>query len=188
MNKKVIIHDVQKKLDAFFTVDEATLSFEKYDGTMSSEIKRLNFERKDAVAAVLYDKEKNVVLIEQFRYPSFTKGDGWIMEVAAGILKENETPEVAIKREILEETGYSSKKMEHISTFYVSPGGSSERIFLFGVEVELKDKIEHGGGVEEEEEDIRIIEKSLDEFWLEYEEGKIIDAKTIIALMWLKMK
>ena len=43
-----------------------------------------------------------------------------------------------------------------------------------------------GGGLDEEHEDIEIVEVRLEEAWHLLESGKIVDAKTIIALQWLR--
>ena len=76
--------------------------------------------------------------------------------------------------------------MRHISTFYVSPGGSSERILLYFAEVNSTDKVAAGGGLPDEEEDIQILEWSLPEVKSVMTSGKIADAKTLIGLMWLQ--
>jgi ADP-ribose pyrophosphatase len=61
------------------------------------------------------------------------------------MIEKYDTPESAARREVEEETGCKLLKLEHISTFYVSPGGSSERILLYYVEVDETSKIEAGG-------------------------------------------
>jgi len=129
---------------------------------------------------------EKIVLVEQFRFPAYEKGDGWMIEVVAGILGKGEKPEEAVRREVLEETGYRVCELTHISSFYLSPGGSSERIFLYYAEVNDSDKVAGGGGVETEHEDIRILEYSLPEIWRAWQAGEIKDAKTIIALMWFR--
>ena len=107
-------------------------------------------------------------------------------EVLAGILEPNEDPEAAIRREILEEIGYRVGDLMHIATFYMSPGGSSERIILYSAEVNKADKATSGGGLASEDEDIKILEFSLEDLWAAFQSGEIVDAKTIIALMWLR--
>jgi ADP-ribose pyrophosphatase len=103
-------------------------------------------------------------------------------------LDNNEDPESAIKREILEETGYRTNVLIYISTFYVSPGGCSERIFLYFAAVYNKDKILQGGGLTSEGEDISTLDLTLTELRESLDSGKIVDAKTIIATMWLLNK
>ena len=89
--KQVEVISSKRVFDDFFKVDEVTVSHERRDGTMSPPLKRLNFERGDGVAALLYKRSKQtVVLVKQFRYPSYAAGQGWLLEVVAGMLKRGE--------------------------------------------------------------------------------------------------
>jgi ADP-ribose pyrophosphatase len=185
--KKVVIQSKNRIFNDFFKIDEAYLSYERFDGRMSPVVRRLNFERGDSVAALIFNPEtQKIILVNQFKYPSCDKGSGWITETIAGMVDKNETPEAAIRREVLEETGYNVEKLKHISTFYVSPGGSSERIVLFYVEVSGVGKVEQGGGVEMEQEDIMTVELTVEEAQKQIENGEIADAKTIIGIMWFQ--
>jgi nudix-type nucleoside diphosphatase (YffH/AdpP family) len=173
----------------FFKIQEAILRYLHFDGKMSEPVRRLVFERGDAVAAIIFNRDtQKVVLINQFRYPTYDKGPGWMKEVVAGILEPNETPEDALRRESMEEIGYRIDDLTHMTTFYVSPGGSSERIMLYYAEVGNNDRIGAGGGLTSKGEDIQIIEVALPELWSALDAGEIIDAKTIIGVMWLRRK
>lgn len=170
----------------FFKFEEIRLRHELLNGQMSDELLRLNMERGDGVSAVLYNVSLDeVILIEQFRYAGYVHGNGWLLELPAGIAADQETPKAAMKRELLEETGYKVKKLEHISTFYLSPGGSTERIFLYYAPVTAQDKVAQGGGLPAEKEEIRIVPMKLDKALRQIASGKICDAKTIIGLQWL---
>ncbi|MCB0223274.1 MAG: NUDIX hydrolase, partial [Anaerolineae bacterium] len=116
------------------------------------------------------------------------QGPGWIVEVMAGMLNPGEDPQQAIRREIMEEAGYQVNELTPIATFYPSPGGSSECLFLYYAEVDNRHKIASGGGLAVEHEDIEIVEYSLPEAWQALAAGQIVDAKTLIALMWLREK
>ncbi len=187
MDKKVVIHSKSRVFDGFFKIDEAYVSYERFDGQMSSKVRFLSFERGDSVAAIIFNKDApKVILVEQFKYPTYAKGPGWIVETVAGILEEGETPEAAVRREILEEVGYEVEKLEHMYTFYVSPGGSSERIILYYAEVSDVGKVSAGGGVAGEHENIRTVELSIDELEASLAAGRIQDAKTIVGIMWLQ--
>jgi nudix-type nucleoside diphosphatase (YffH/AdpP family) len=171
----------------FFQIEEAYLRREQFDGTMSETVRRLSFERGDGVAALVANTDaQTVLLVEQFRYPTLKNGDGWVIEVIAGMLEPDEAPEACIRREILEETGYRAGRLRHISTFYTSPGGTSERIFLYYGEVTDAEKVAEGGGAASEDEDIRVLEMPLAEAWDALTAGRFQDAKTLIALMWLR--
>ena len=124
---KVIIKDSTREYDGFFKVDKVVLQHEKYDGSMSKDIDRLNFNRGNTVAVILYNKTmKSVILIKQFRYPAYVDdGPGWLIECVAGI-KDNDKVTVA-KKEVLEETGYKIDDLKFLTQFYPSPGGCSEK-------------------------------------------------------------
>jgi nudix-type nucleoside diphosphatase (YffH/AdpP family) len=184
---KVQIEDRRRVFDGFFKINEVTLRYEKFDGSMSSSLTRLCFERGDSVAAVLLNADTNkVILVNQFKYPCYDKGPGWITEVVAGMVGLNESPEQALHREVMEETGFRISNLQHINTFYVSPGGSSERIILYFAEVTNSGHTASGGGVPSEGEDVRLVEFTPGQAWAALAAGEIVDAKTIIALTWLK--
>lgn len=185
--KKVEVHGRQRLLDGFFQVDEVTLSHELLDGRMSRPLRRLILERGDAVAVLLYrPADQRVVLVRQFRAPASQRGEGWLLEVVAGIPDPGEELAAAARREVLEETGYQVEELEHISTFYTTPGGSSERIALYFAAASLDRRPSPGGGCVEEDEDIEVVELGLEELWERMDSGGIEDAKTLIALMWLR--
>src|SRR5215467_4801036 len=181
--KTVRILHQETLLNDFFRVDAATLQYERFDGSLSEPVRRLRLDRGDSVAAlVLHTGTGCVLLVEQFKYPVLGVADGWIVEAVAGMIDPGETPEAAIRREVREEIGYELAQLEQVSTFFVSPGGSSERIFLFYGEVSADKKIGPAGGVPAEGEDIAIREYSIPEALAAVERGEIADAKTIISL------
>ena len=184
--------EIIKKEIAFqkyiFTVEEVHLRHELINGQMSDELIRLNLNRGDSVAALIHNPENDTILFtEQFRYATHEKGPGWLLEVPAGMLEKDEDPRAAMQRELIEEIGYSVESLQHISTFYLSPGGTSERIHLFYARVNPKDKTSHGGGLEKEGEDIRTVILSFEEARQKIVTGEIVDAKTIIGLQWLQL-
>jgi ADP-ribose pyrophosphatase len=184
--RKFVVHREARLLDDYFKVDEATVSYERFDGTMSAPVRRLCFERGDSVAAVVVNRDTSrVILIEQFRYPASKKGPAWLVEVVAGSVPANEAPEVALRREVREEIGYEIDRLHPIATFYVSPGGSSERVLLYCAEVTNAGKVASGGGLPESGEDIRIVELSLEALRDGKALARIHDAKTLVAIMWL---
>jgi hypothetical protein len=97
--KRIVIYGKRRVFDGFFKIDEAELSYERFDGKMGPPVKRLCFERGDSVAAILFDAERRkLLLVKQFRYPTYEKGPGWIVETVAGMLAPGETPEAGAKR------------------------------------------------------------------------------------------
>jgi nudix-type nucleoside diphosphatase (YffH/AdpP family) len=181
--KRVVIERRERVYDGFFKLDEAHLRYERFDGTMSEPVSRLALERGDSVAVLLYRPEsRQIVLVNQFKYPTYEKGPGWIVETLAGMIDPGEDPPDAARREVLEESGYALRDLVHLSTFYVSPGGSSERIFLYLAEVADSDKVTEGGGRAIEGEDIVGINLSLADALAQVRSGAIVDAKTIVAI------
>lgn len=187
--RKVEIRNKHIVFDDVFKIQEATLRFQKFNGQMSEPVRRLVFERGDSAAALLFNRDtQKILLINQFRYPTYEKGQGWLYEVVAGAIDANEQPEESIRREIREEIGYEANALTHIASFYVSPGGTSERIMLFYSEVGDVDRISAGGGLASEHEDIQLVEVTLPDLWRALENGDIVDAKTLIAAQWLQQR
>lgn len=186
--------EIISKMDVFqksiFRIEEVRLRHQCYDGRMSDEFDRLNLDRGDSVAAILHDqKADTVILVEQFRYPAYEKGPGWMIELPAGIVKSgiDATPDITIRREIMEETGYSVETLQHINTFYLSPGGSSERVLLYYASITPGDHFGKGGVLRESGEDIRTLIITVDNALEKVTKGEIVDAKTIIGLQWLQV-
>jgi nudix-type nucleoside diphosphatase (YffH/AdpP family) len=191
--RKAEIRSQRRLFDDFFKIDEVIVSHERPDGTMSPDERRLVFERGDAVAIMLYNADtKSVTLVNQFKVPSLIgrrrdepdTTDGWVTEATAGMIDQGETAEAAIVRETAEETGYSVKNPHLICKFFSSPGGTSERIFLYFAEVRESDKVSHGGGLPGE--DVTVVRMPLHELFGLLEKGKIDDAKLAIGAYWLK--
>jgi len=189
MNVK--IKNVDRILDDYFKVDRAVLRFETFDGTMSKDIVRLNFDRGDSVAAVIFNATNQTLLFaRQFRYPIFTKDQNhaWSVEIVAGMIEAGISPEETMVREIVEETGYQVGHIRPLFSFYPTPGGSNEKIYLFFARVEQTDRVHRGGGLIEEGEDIQLLEVPSRKAFGMVTAGEIVDAKTIIALQWLKTR
>lgn len=183
-----------------FRIVEAELRYRRFDGRMSEPIKRVNFERGDAVGVLLYDAEQDaVVLVRQFRYPVYVRlspearagagaQEAWILEIAAGIAEAGQTtPEVG-RRELLEEAGYVVQgSLQFIATVYPSPGGTSERIHIYWGEVRAKERTHRGGGLEAEGEDTQVVTVPFQAAMDMIACGEIVDAKTIVALQHLAL-
>jgi ADP-ribose pyrophosphatase len=187
--RKVEIVDTQEVFKhSFFSIESTQLRHEKYDGTMSSEMTCISFERGDAVAALMhFPLDDTIVLIEQFRYPAHKKSDGWLIELPAGVIEPHELPAQTMRREIEEETGYRVEILYPIHTFFTSPGASSERIFLFYGRIDPHERINEGGGAAHTHEDIKTMHITIDQALWMMKNGEIVDAKTIIALQWLEV-
>lgn len=174
--------------DGFFALERLRLRFQRYDGSWSPEIARELFERGHAVAVLPYDPQRDeVVLIEQFRPGALDAPTGpWMVEIVAGMIEVGESPVDVARRESVEESGLSLQKVVPITRYWVSPGGTSESIYLY---LGVVDASEAGGlyGLEHEHEDIRVSAVPLDEALSRVEQGTICSAAPIIALQWLAL-
>jgi len=177
---------IERKLlhQGFFRLDKYRAEHERYDGgTLTGEWELL--ERGDAVAVVLYDPRRDeVLLIEQFRVGPLARGEHpWLTEIVAGMLDGDEEPEVCARRECIEEAGYEPRALKPLGVFYVSPGGTSERIFMYLSEVDAGEALNDGGGLAHEDEDIRVFWVKRDEAMEMVRKGKIQSAAPMLALL-----
>jgi nudix-type nucleoside diphosphatase (YffH/AdpP family) len=102
------------------------------------------------------------------------------------MIDAGEAPEAAAIRETLEETGYRIDKAEPIGGFFVSPGGTSERVFLYFAEVGDADRVGEGGGIGDE--DIKVLEIGLEGLLERLARGQVEDAKLAIGAYWLQSR
>jgi len=162
--------------DGYFKVDKYTIQ-----SGNEKPFTREVFERGNSVAALVYDRIKNCfVLTDQYRMGAQKE----LLEIVAGSMdKDGESPEETIKREMVEEIGYefdesAGDSIIPIGSAYVSPGGTSEHVHIFFVNVHKK--ISEGGGVENE--NIKIVNYPVEEIFpigLAYN-----DLKTAYAIQW----
>jgi nudix-type nucleoside diphosphatase (YffH/AdpP family) len=147
------------------------------------------YDRGNGAAILLYNKKKrSVILTRQFRLPTFINGnaDGLLIEACAGILDEAD-PVACIKRETEEETGYQISEVEKVFEAYMSPGSVTELLYFFVAAYTDDMKLHEGGGLDEEEEDIEVLEYPFEEAYGMIESGAIQDGKTIMLLQFLKL-
>jgi ADP-ribose pyrophosphatase len=186
----VVEHASRRVFDRFFKIDEKVLSYDRIDGPGRIERRRwLVFERGDAAAVLIHDIENDAILLtEQLRAATLAKGPGVIREIVAGMIEPGETPQQCIRREIEEEIGYTLRKrdLRPIAHFYVSPGGSSERIFLFYARVRPSQRTrDDARGLAVEGEDIATLVVPRARFLAMATGGELDDAKTLVAGLWL---
>jgi ADP-ribose pyrophosphatase len=148
-------------------------------------IKREIYHRTPAACILLHDRKRDiVVLVKQFRLPAYLIGEpAFMIEVPAGLL-DGEDAEEAIRREAMEETGYRVRDVRFVFKALSSPGSVTEVIHFFHASIDLSDRVEEGGGLADEHEDIEVLELPLDKAVAMINDGEIIDAKTIMVLQW----
>ena len=153
-------------------------------------LSRESYDRGDGTSILLYNKEKGtVILTKQFRMPAYAndKNDGMSIEVCAGAIDKNEPPEVCIIREVEEEVGYKIKSATKVLESYMSPGAVTEKMYCFIAEYTDEMKVNDGGGVESEDEEIEVLELPFQEAIQMMNDFKIIDAKTIMLLQYAQI-
>jgi nudix-type nucleoside diphosphatase (YffH/AdpP family) len=170
-----------------FRIDVVDLQVRRRDG-ISQKIKRVSFERGDSVAVLVHRLDTHSILLaRQFRYPAFAnsgeRGNGMILELPAGVREKGETPRRTAAREVAEELGYKLLTLQHIATFFVSPGGTSERILLYYATARGRPNSD-GGGVAAEGEDIEVMSVPVRKFIEMIKGNSIRDGKTLLAGYW----
>jgi len=187
-NTKVTIIDTEVLSDNWYTLRKVTYDYQKKDGSWQRQ-SREAYDRGNGAAILLYHgKEKKVILTRQFRLPTFLNGNesGMLIEACAGLL-DKDNPEDAIRRETEEETGYKVASVRKIFEAYMSPGSVTEILYFFVAEYERSMKINDGGGVAHEQEDIEVLELDAGKAMSMIDTGEIRDGKTIMLLQYARL-
>lgn len=174
--------------EKFFKVNEYCFRYPLFNGEMSALVSREVMERGNASGVLLYDPDReNLVFVEQIRAGVFVAGEyPWVLECAAGIIDSGETPEQVAIREVEEEVGVSISDLEPVVEYYSSPGGTSEKIYLFCGRVDSS-RVAGYGGLASENEDLRVVVLSVAEAEKMLEQGKFNNALAVIAMQWFLM-
>lgn len=184
------IKNIKKTLlsNNWYTLNKFKFDFQLNNGEWVTQ-EREAYDRGNGAAILLYNKdEQTVILTKQFRMPTYVNGNanGFMIEVCAGLIDEDQ-PIEAIKRETEEETGYQLTNVEQVLDMYMSPGSVTEKLFFFVAEYNENMKVNEGGGVEEESEDIEVLELPFQSAIKMITSGEIEDAKTIILLQYAQL-
>ncbi len=172
----------------FSRLDRYRLRHRLYGGGWSEEMEREVFERRHTVGVLLYDPQRDeVVLVEQFRLPAHLAGfPAWELEIVAGIIDhEGESVEDLARREAREEAGIeiigAPLPVHH---FMPSPGACTEHVALLCGRVNAEGA---GGihGVAHEHEDIKVVVLSYRAAMKLLRADRIGNGLTALALYWL---
>ncbi|MDJ0367045.1 NUDIX hydrolase [Hymenobacter sp. H14-R3] len=167
-----IVHR-ERVYDGHFKLNKLTIKTPE-----GQELPREQFAPGHAVAALVFDTvQQHYVLTRQFRVGAERE----LLEVAAGMIDKNESPETAVRREIHEELGYEIDELTAIITMWPSPGTSAETIAVYYAEVSRQTGA--GGGLVEENERIEMVRLTRDELLQE----TLQDAKTMLAVQWAQL-
>ncbi len=183
---KIDIKEKQLLSDNHYILHKYAIGYERKNGEIEIQEREI-YDKGSGAAILLYNlKQGTVILTRQFRLAMYlNEGNqkGMSIEVCAGLL-DGLTPEECIIKETLEETGYQIEKPKHLYDAYMTPGAVTEKVSYFIAPYDTAMKVAHGGGLEEEQEEIEILELSFEEAYDMIAEGKIIDGKTIMLLQY----
>jgi nudix-type nucleoside diphosphatase (YffH/AdpP family) len=178
----VRVKEVQVLSDDWYVLKKTRFERQRRDGTWQ-EITRETYDRGNGATVLLYNlDQRSVILTRQFRYPAFVNGhSGMLIEAAAGLLDEA-SPEDRILAEVEEETGFRVSGVQRIFEAFMSPGSVTERLYFFVAAYNRESQASNGGGNLSEEEDIEVLEMSIEDALAGIESGVIQDGKTIMLL------
>ena len=172
----------------WYTLKKVTYDYFKSNGTWQTQTREA-YDRGNGAGILLYNKkQQTVILTKQFRLPTYINGNesGMLIEVSAGLL-DKDNPEECARREAEEETGYKVSAVRKVMEAYMSPGSVTEVLYLFIAEYDSSMKINEGGGIEHEQEDIEVMELPAAKAIAMVEAGEIKDAKTIMLLQYMQL-
>ena len=184
ISDRVRIKDVRVLSDGWTTLKNTTFEYRRANGEWQTQ-HRETYERDNAAAVLPYNlARRTVILVKQFRLPAFIRGyDDLLIEAAAGLL-DDQTPELRIRAEAEEETGYRLGEIRKIFEAFMSPGSVTEKLHFFVAEYDPSMRIGSGGGNADEGEDIEVMELPIDQAMAMIADGRIVDAKTIMLLQY----
>ncbi len=141
--------------------------------------KREVVEHPGGVCVAALTKEKELLLVKQFRYP-YSKE---ILEIPAGKREENEDPVCCGMRELEEETGAVCKNLEFLGQIYPTPGYTNEIIYMyFAKDVSFLD------AHPDDDEFVEVIKMPFEQALQMVISNEIKDAKTQIAILMINAK
>ena len=186
--ERVRIQNVTTLSHDWYLLQKTTFDYLRRDGQWQTQT-RETYDRGDGATILLYNKQqRSVILIRQFRFPTYRDGhDGFLIEAAAGLLEQS-SPEQRIRAEVEEETGYRVGQVHKVFDAFMSPGSVTERLHFFVAEYDPSSRLHDGGGLAHEGEDIEVLELPLAQAMQMVADGRICDGKTIMLLQHAQLR
>jgi GDP-mannose pyrophosphatase NudK len=188
-NDKVRNLNMQLLSDNWYKLNKVTYDYQRSDGIWQTQTREA-YDRGNGATILLYNIEsKTVILTRQFRLPTYINGNvgGMLIEACAGLLDKNNA-EDCIRKETEEETGYKISSVKKIFESYMSPGSVTEIVHFFIAAYDKSMRMSNGGGLEEEQEQIEVLELDFDTAYDMIKSSEIKDGKTIMLLQYLKIE
>jgi ADP-ribose diphosphatase len=136
-------------------------------------------EHRGSVVIIPRLPDGRIVLVRQYRYAARQQ----LWELVAGSMEPGESVMRAARRELQEETGYRARTLKRLFSFYPSPGILTEQMHL----VEARD-LTLSKASPEADERIEVADFSCDQIDELLRNKKIIDGKTLVGLLWERIK
>ena len=187
ISDRIRVKNVRLLSDDHHVLKATTYEWRRSNGEWQT-LERETYDRGNAAALLLYNlAQRSVLLVRQFRYAAYVNGyDGLLIEAVAGVL-DGATPELRIRAEAEEETGYRLGEIKKVFEAFMSPGSVTEKLHFFVAEYQPDMRIGNGGGIASEGEDIEVLELAIDQAMNMIADGRIADAKTIMLLQYAAM-
>jgi len=184
VSDRIRVKNIRLLSDNHYTLKTTTFEWRRTNGEWQT-LHREIYDRGNGATLLPYNlTQGTVVLVRQFRYPAYVSGyDDLMIEAVAGLL-DNESPEVRIRAEAEEETGYRLGEIRKVFEAFTSPGAVTEKLHFFVAPYEPDMRVGSGGGIADEGEDIEVLELPIDEALAMIGDGRIVDAKTIMLLQY----
>lgn len=184
VSDRIRVKDVRALCQNHYALKAATFEWRRANGEWQTQHREI-FDRGNAATVLPYNvTQGTVVLVRQFRYPAYVNGyDDLVIEAPAGLL-DNESPELRIRAEAEEETGYRLGEIRKVFEAFMSPGAVTEKLHFFVAEYQPDMRIGSGGGIASEGEEIEVLELPVDQALAMIGDGRIVDAKTIMLLQY----
>lgn len=159
----------RKEFDGKF-IKVSTYDIELSDGKRGI---REVIKHPGGVVVVAQKDENTILMVKQYRYPIKQVS----LELPAGRLEVGENPDLAIKRELEEETGFVANTWKSLGYIYTTPGVCTEKLYLYyATDLQYKKQNPDDGEI------IEFFEYNLSEVLAMIKDGRINDAKTVCAL------
>lgn len=189
MSERVTIKSITPLARGWGRLDRYEVDHLCQDGRWQTVLREVYDHGSAASVLMFAPTERTVILTRQFRLPPHLNGDpAWLIEAPAGLLDDGEAPDVAARREALEETGYEPQALEFLFNAYMSGGSLTEKCACYLARYTPGQQHATGGGLVDEGEDIEVFELGLDEALAMVASGAIMDAKTIMMLQALELR
>lgn len=187
MNPAVEVLSTEVLSDNWYVLRKVTYRIRRRDGAWETQTREA-YDRGNGATILLYDLARRTVLLtRQFRLPTYLNGNttGMLIEACAGLL-EDEAPDIRIRLELREETGYEIARIRKVFEAYMSPGAVTEILHFFIAEYSPDNRVADGGGIDEE--DIEVLELPFDRALEMIGTGEIKDAKTMLLLQYAALQ